>query len=322
MSGAFPGLVIEGTASAAAPDHDPAEVELSRIVRDPEIQPRETLDRDTVEQYAEAMLAGAAFPPVVIHDDGERLWLSQGFHRCAAAERAGWETIPAEVRRGKRRDALWDALGSNREHDTVGLRRSNADKRRAVLLALGAEPGLSNVAIARHVGVSDPFVMKLRKPLTVRASDGRRTGTDGKSYPATVARTPRLEHEAEADPDPGRSRHFDSDFERDDGVEPESGAGSPAVIPMATGLEPTPIAPEVVARNHEYVNGLKRALGLLRALPPSRRAEEVLLDPAFTNFTEVSHLYQEINAQVTLHYESLLRNDPANDPDYPDINGE
>ena len=56
-------------------------IAISQIIRDPEIQPRENMNQETITQYAEDMLAGIAFPDIVAYDDGEKLWLSQGFHR-------------------------------------------------------------------------------------------------------------------------------------------------------------------------------------------------------------------------------------------------
>ena len=43
--------------------------------------------------------------------------------------------ITIELRKGTRSDAMWAAAGSNREFDEAGVRRTNADKRRAVRLA-------------------------------------------------------------------------------------------------------------------------------------------------------------------------------------------
>lgn len=104
--------------------------------------------------------------------------------RFVRAENGPPEPSSAAWRR-TRADSLWDVACSNREHDTAGLRRTNADKQRAVRMALEARPELSNRAIAEQVGVSDPFVGKLRpQVLTVSTSD-RRIGADGKSDPAT-----------------------------------------------------------------------------------------------------------------------------------------
>jgi ParB-like chromosome segregation protein Spo0J len=76
----------------------PKDLDLDLIIRDPEIQPRERLNEDAVAQYAEDMLAGIEFPPVVVYFDGIEYWLSQGFHRTRAAIDAGLETISAIIR--------------------------------------------------------------------------------------------------------------------------------------------------------------------------------------------------------------------------------
>src|SRR4051812_24690584 len=93
----------------------------------PALQPRVTFNDETIDQYAEDMRGGVVFPHVVVYFDGVTYWLSQGFHRREAARQAGFTTIVAEVREGTYEDALWDAAGSNCEHDKSGMRRTNAD---------------------------------------------------------------------------------------------------------------------------------------------------------------------------------------------------
>lgn len=86
-----------------------------------------------MSEYAEALREGAVFLPVLVVRDGANSWLVDGFHvpRPTAAAR--------EDRRGggdgtrRRRAAL--AVG----HVAHGLRRSNADKRKAVLTMLTNE---------------------------------------------------------------------------------------------------------------------------------------------------------------------------------------
>ena len=56
-------------------------------------------------------------------------WLADGFHRVEAARKIERKTIIAEIRQGTARDAILHAVGSNAAH---GLRRTQADKRRAV----------------------------------------------------------------------------------------------------------------------------------------------------------------------------------------------
>jgi len=152
-------------------------LKLENIKKVPQLQPRAMFDAERIGQYAEAAQAGAKFPPLVCYDDGEAIWLTQGFHRIIAYAAAGIEEAECIVRRGTFQEAQWDAAGSNLENDQAGLYRSNADKRRAVLIALEAYPELSDYKIAEHVGVSDSLVLKMRgnhfpKVLPTRSGSG------------------------------------------------------------------------------------------------------------------------------------------------------
>ena len=140
---------------------DPLPLTLLRL--DGGTQTRAALDTDTAAEYAEAMKAGASFPPVVVFHDGSAYWLADGFHRVEAARQAGMMSIKATIEAGSNRDACLYAIGANQAH---GLRRTNADKRRAVQALLNdSEWGnWSDREIAKRCGVSHPFVAKLRRP--------------------------------------------------------------------------------------------------------------------------------------------------------------
>lgn len=146
---------------------------LNLIVRDPEIQPRELMDQETILLYADDMMNDRLFPPVIVLFDGDRYWLVDGFHRVQAAEVAELDDIEAEIREGTRDDAIWEAVGANKQHDTAGLRRTNADKRRSVEMALRARPDLSGREIARHVGVGNQMVEHTRQRICVNHTDTR-----------------------------------------------------------------------------------------------------------------------------------------------------
>jgi hypothetical protein len=142
-------------------------VELALIRADSRCQPRATLFLDVVEEYANDMAAGAAFPPVVVFHDGTEYWLADGFHRRQAAEVLGLTEIAADVRPGTLRDAILFSVSANAGH---GMRRSNDDKRRAVTTLL-ADPEWarwSDREIARQCSVSHVFVqnMRPRQPLS------------------------------------------------------------------------------------------------------------------------------------------------------------
>jgi hypothetical protein len=120
-------------------------------------QPRARIDPALVEDYAADMRRGDEFPPVVVFFDGTDRWLADGFHH----RDAGHDDIAADIRQGTRRDAILHSVGANARH---GWRRTNEDKRRAVLTLLGdAEWSLwSNREIARRCGVDDHTVATLR----------------------------------------------------------------------------------------------------------------------------------------------------------------
>jgi hypothetical protein len=155
-------------------------VRLDALVVDETIQPRAELNPELIEDYSEAMREGAKFPPIVAFFDGKRHWVADGFHRVKAAREAGREEIAVLVRHGSRRDAVLFAAGANAHH---GLRRSNADKRRAVMLLLADSEwsAWSDREIARICGVSGPFVGTVRGELTAnRLQSDVRRGADGR----------------------------------------------------------------------------------------------------------------------------------------------
>lgn len=136
-------------------------VDIVRIRLDGNTQSRAKLDWSTIEEYADAMREGAEFPPVVVFNDGVDLWLADGFHRIYAARSIALTTINAEIRGGTKRDAVLHSVGANSSH---GLRRTNADKRAAVLRLLDDDEWRqwSDREIARRCGVTHPFVSGLR----------------------------------------------------------------------------------------------------------------------------------------------------------------
>lgn len=126
-------------------------------------QSRVEIDTDVVADYAEAVKAGIEFPPITVYHDGADYWLADGFHRFHAHKQAGKASIAAEVMTGTAREAILHSLGANGTH---GLRRTNSDKRKAVLTLLADTEWAewSDRRIAEVCGVSHPFVAALRRP--------------------------------------------------------------------------------------------------------------------------------------------------------------
>lgn len=106
----------------------------------------------------------------------------------------GVPEVSVEVHPGGQREALFYACGANTTH---GLRRSNADKRKAVvtLLQEGEWSGWSDNAIAKACGVSHTFVANCRASLAPDASKpaATRIYTDkhGQTTQMQVSRTGR-----------------------------------------------------------------------------------------------------------------------------------
>ncbi|HQU46645.1 MAG TPA: ParB N-terminal domain-containing protein, partial [Pirellulales bacterium] len=163
---------------------------LDHIRLDGGTQIRAAIDDDVVRDYAALMDNQVYLPPLLVFHDGENYWLVDGFHRWHALKKNRRTEALCQVYRGSHRDALLAAVRANHAH---GLRRTNADKRRAVETLLAdrewAEKG--DRWIAEMCGVSHPFVSSIRcQVVTVTTSqkggDARsavRQGKDGKLYP-------------------------------------------------------------------------------------------------------------------------------------------
>ena len=139
-------------------------------------QTRTKLNKTVINEYAEALANGAEFPQIIIFNDGENYWLADGFHRYHAHIKAGFETINAEVKSGTKREAILYSVGANTQH---GLKRTNADKRHAVITMLQDEEWKtwSNNEIARQCKVSNVFVGKVREDVTNGKDSTERTYT-------------------------------------------------------------------------------------------------------------------------------------------------
>ncbi len=143
---------------------------LKNITVDPALQMRAKGSNPvTVDEYAEAMLKGDEFPPLVVyHDKGGTMWLADGFTRYAAATKAEFKTHATEIRTGTRKDAMLHSARANR---TNGMRMTNADKNRAVAQLLTEFDDMPNAQIADIIGVSDTLVAAVKKRLK-RIKDG------------------------------------------------------------------------------------------------------------------------------------------------------
>lgn len=152
-------------------------------------QPRAKIDEAVWREYGERMKAGDKFPPITVFFDGQDYWLVDGFHRHQASFMyLPGQAMECEVHQGRLEDAQWYSYTVNCGH---GVRRTNADKERAVRAAL-AHPkseSLSNRQIAEHCGVGETMVRQHRKKATTALgaqSSGRNSET-GEDSPSDIA---------------------------------------------------------------------------------------------------------------------------------------
>ena len=141
------------------------QLKLNQICTNGGTQPREAIDEQIVAEYAELYKAGVKLPPVVVFADGAAHWLADGFHRHWARNRNGDADIEADVHKGTKRDAILYSVGANAAH---GMRRTNADKRKAVMTLLEDDEWgkWSNMEVARQCVVDEGTVRKYRDLLS------------------------------------------------------------------------------------------------------------------------------------------------------------
>lgn len=153
-------------------------------------QPRVETNEAAIAEYAEVIRFGGELPPVIVFDDGAEIWLADGFHRFHAHRKAGAMEIACDVRQGTKRDAILFSVGANASH---GLRRSNEDKRKAVMTLLNDSEWSSwtQAKIAETCGVSREFVSRVSSDLAPscdRSQDTVRTvERNGKTYQQNTA---------------------------------------------------------------------------------------------------------------------------------------
>jgi len=143
---------------------------ITEITLNKQTQSRTEISQETVAEYAEAMIEGDKFPALTVFFDGIQNYLVDGYHRYFAYKKAGAKDVDVKVMNGTLRDAVLYAVGVNDDH---GLRRSNEDKRKAVMTLFNDMEWAewSDAAIARKCKVSSAFVGRVRKVLDLDVTE-------------------------------------------------------------------------------------------------------------------------------------------------------
>lgn len=164
-------------------------ISLSAITTDGSTQMRARTDQEFVDELAEAYKADQTDdpPPPVVFWDGEHYWLGDGHHRVLGAIKAGRKGIEVVVEKGTQDDAILYGCSAN---DTHGLRRTLADKRKAVktLLEHKTWKSRSDRWISDQCRVSHTMVGEIRKQLSSTGNSAsepaKRQGKDGRAQKA------------------------------------------------------------------------------------------------------------------------------------------
>lgn len=140
-------------------------VPLSRLVFDSDYQMREELP--SISDYV-AILEDQetdAWPfesPITVCEVGKKYVVVDGFTRGNACKKHGRETVNVRVKKATKNEAFKMALSSNSTH---GIARTRADKRKAIIKAVGKWPSYSARSIAVICDVSRPLVASVLNEL-------------------------------------------------------------------------------------------------------------------------------------------------------------
>jgi ParB-like chromosome segregation protein Spo0J len=136
-------------------------LKLNQLTLDGGTQSRVKIIQEAVDEYADALIAGARFPSVIVYFDGVKYYLTDGFHRFFAHQKAGKTEIEVQIVNGTLRDAILRSKSVNFDN---GRHRTNEDKRNAVkdMLEDFEWQFWHDQEIAKACKVSVPFVTQMR----------------------------------------------------------------------------------------------------------------------------------------------------------------
>lgn len=177
-------------------------VALADIATHGQTQPRVAMDEETWREYATRMTwsqdlklavdpEGQHWPALQLVNDGQTLWLADGFHRLHAARSLGFEQFQVQIQPGTQREAIQRSLGANARH---GKRRTRADKRRAIERALFDHEWATwtDARLGRLCHVTPAMVTTVRQALERDGTIGVQeilVGEDGREFERSVRST-------------------------------------------------------------------------------------------------------------------------------------
>ncbi len=175
-------------------------ISINKIDLEQSIDVRKETSSQCIEEYTEHIKTPGSIPlpPVVVFGPDSRgmYFLSEGWHRLRAHEKAGKTSIEAVVKPGGWIDAQDYATSKNRSNIRHGWRETREQKKRILVLTLKRHPDWSDDRIAEHCGFHRETVTMARNRLLeigeIQQPESR-VGKDGKTYttpPCPTSRPP------------------------------------------------------------------------------------------------------------------------------------
>ncbi len=157
------------------------EVSVDQIVPNP-YQPRQTVDREGVEELAASIRAHGLIQPLIVTQQGDRYQLIAGERRWTAARLAGLATVPVIVKEATAQAMLELALVENVQRADL-----NVLEEAAAYQQLHEDFGLTHEQIAERVGKSRVAVtntlrlLRLAEPVRAAILDNRVSANHGRA---------------------------------------------------------------------------------------------------------------------------------------------
>ena len=140
------------------------------------------VDEAVVARYAALMKDGVRVPPVDLVRDGTTHYLTDGFHRVAAAIKLSKKSIEVNFIHGAHREAIYLSFAANKENAfprQPGTAKGIVEK----ILKDKEWSKMSQRDIARHVGCTQKFVWKICEEIKKSASDDQSSDRTALSGP-------------------------------------------------------------------------------------------------------------------------------------------
>lgn len=128
---------------------------LDQLICDPDVFPRAEFNKSLIAKYAQSYLRGEILPPPIAFFDGEKYWLSCGFHRVEAMRTIDRKKIQVHVARGGKDSAILLAATDNVAH---GMALSTSDERKIILHLVFGDPQIHPASAAKLLHVDESVV--------------------------------------------------------------------------------------------------------------------------------------------------------------------